>query len=333
MLREEAIGARRMADDIEADKAAILAMIRAESDAWLRRDFDALADCWVHSPATRRLHSFASTGTFVDEGWETIAAHLRNVMARHPEPKSFEGRVRWENVNLVVDGDMGWVTYDQIGLDDEADVKRLLKVVQRVDGAWRIACLAVMQSIATHSECPLIEVDAEARVLWMNERARERIGTHAGLVVSAGRLLARQRSRRPALREALRLAFRELGSQVPLNVSAKQDWAVQLGDDDLSAPLYCWVQLEDGKVMVSFDDMATLARRIATAETVYGLSPAQGRLAGLIAEGHDLASAAQLLEVSINTVRTQLQRTYDKTGVRTQSALVRRLLSAEPPNR
>lgn len=35
--------------DVEADKAAILSMIRAETDAWLRRDFDALANCWVHS--------------------------------------------------------------------------------------------------------------------------------------------------------------------------------------------------------------------------------------------------------------------------------------------
>ncbi len=322
-----------MAGDIEADKAAILAVIRAETDAWLRRDFDALASHWVHSPQTRRLHSFASIGVRVDEGWETIADHIRNVMARHPKPNAFEGRVRWEGINVFVDGNMGWITYDQIGLDDEADVKRLLKVVHRVEGVWKIACLAVMQSIATHSGCPLIEVDADARVVWMNQQARDRIGSHAGLVVAAGRLAARQRQSRPLLREALRQAFHELDSQVPLNVSGKQDWAVQLGDDDFSAPLYCWVQLEDGKVMVSFDDAATLGRRIDKAQAVYGLSPAQARLAGLIAEGHDLAAASKMLEVSINTVRTQLQRTYDKTGVRTQSALVRRLLSAEPPNR
>lgn len=319
--------------DIEADKAAIPDMIRAETDAWLRRDFDALASHWVHSPQTRRLHAFASVGVSVDEGWEAIAAHIHNVMARHPEPGAFEGRVRWEGINIVVDGNMGWVSYDQIGLDDATDVKRLLKVVHREDGVWKIACLSVMQSIATHSGCPLIEVDAEARVLWMNQQAQDRIRQHAGLAVSAGRLLARQRESRPGLRNALRLAFAELGSQVPLNVSGKQDWAVPLGDDEFSAPLFCWVQLEDGKVMVSFDDAETVARRMAGAQAVYGLSPAQTRLAGLIVEGHDLAEASERLQVSVNTVRTQLQRTFDKIGVRSQAALVRRLLSADPPHR
>ncbi|MDC9825057.1 LuxR family transcriptional regulator [Devosia sp. ZB163] len=315
------------------DADAIMAMLRAETDAWLRRDFDALADCWVHSPQSRRLHSFASTGVRVDEGWDAIAAHIRKVMQRHPTPSAFEGRVRWENVNIVVDGNMGWVTYDQIGLEDITDMKRLLKVVHRVDGGWRIACLSVMQSIAEQSSCPLIQVDRDAHVVWVNGQARDRIREHAGLVVSGGRLLARQRARRSQLRETLRLAFDELDAQVPLNVSPRQDWAVQLGADDSAEPLFCWVLLEDGKVMVSFDHADMVERHVAGAEAVYRLSPAQARLARLIVDGHDLSSASEVLGVSINTVRTQLQRTFDKTGARSRSALVRRLLSAEPPNR
>ena len=46
---------------------------------------------------------------------------------------------------------------------------------------------------------------------------------------------------------------------------------------------------------------------------------------------HDLSAAAGKLGVSINTVRTHLQRMFDKTGVHTQSALVGLLLSAEAP--
>ena len=98
-------------------------------------------------------------------------------------------------------------------------------------------------------------------------------------------------------------------------------------------PLHCWVLLEDGKALVSFDDAETVARRIADAQEVYGLSPAQVRLARLIVDGHDLAAAADLLAVSINTLRTQLQRIFDKTGVRSQAALVRSLLSADAPNK
>jgi DNA-binding CsgD family transcriptional regulator len=98
-------------------------------------------------------------------------------------------------------------------------------------------------------------------------------------------------------------------------------------------PLYCWVLLDDGKALVSFENAETVARRIAGAQEVYRLSPAQVRLARLIVDGHDLAGAANLLSVSINTLRTQLQRIFDKTGVRTQAALVRSLLSADAPNK
>ena len=69
------------------------------------------------------------------------------------------------------------------------------------------------------------------------------------------------------------------------------------------------------------------------AREVYGLSPAQVRLARLIVDGQDLAAAADLLGVSVNTLRTQLQRIFDKTGVRSQAALVRALLSAEAPTK
>jgi DNA-binding CsgD family transcriptional regulator len=159
-----------------------------------------------------------------------------------------------------------------------------------------------------------------------------RMRGHEGLVVAAGRLRARHRERDAALRDAVRLAFQELQSQRPLAVAPKQTWAVALGEDSNGVPLYCWVLLEDGKGLVLFENAETVARRIAGAQEVYRLSQAQVRLARLILDGHDLAGAASLLSVSINTLRTQLQRIFDKTGIRTQAALVRSLLSADAPN-
>ncbi len=58
----------------------------------------------------------------------------------------------------------------------------------------------------------------------------------------------------------------------------------------------------------------------------------QTRLARLIIDGHDLAAASELLGVCINTLRTQLQRIFDKPGVGSQAALVRVLLSAGAPS-
>ncbi|MER8692096.1 nuclear transport factor 2 family protein [Mesorhizobium opportunistum] len=332
MLRPDLTG-DHWVDESEADRAAILAVIRRETEAWLQRDFEALASHWVQSPQTRRMEAFASLGIRVDEGWDAISARLRKIVERFPEKKPFAERVRWEKVNVIVSGDMAWVTYDQIGTDTGDDLKRVLKIMHRTDGVWKIGCMVMMESTVEQANCPLIEVDADARIVWANRLARERMRDHPGLVVSAGRLRARRRERDLALRDTVRRAFDELQGQRPLSVAPKQAWVVALGEDVAGVPLHCWVLLEDGKALVSFDDAETVARRIEGAREIFGLSPAQVKLARLIVDGHDLASAAGLLDVSVNTLRTQLQRIFDKTGVRSQAALMRSLLSAEAPNK
>ncbi len=318
----------------EADKAAILTAIRGETEAWLQRDFEALASYWVQSPQTRRMEAFASVGIRVDLGWDVIAARLRKIVERFPEKQPFKERVSWENVNVVVMGNMAWVTYDQIGTDTGNDLKRLLKIMHRIEGAWKIACLVMMESTIQQANCALIEVDAEARILWTNSLARGQMPSHGGLVAVAGKLRAANRGRDAALRSAMSLAFQELQSQRPIVVAPKQTWAVSLGEDSNGMPINCWVLLEDGKVLIAFQDSETVARRIAGAQEVYHLSPAQDKLARLIVKATTLAVLrTDLLTVSINTLRTQLQRIFDKTGVRSQAALVRSLLSADAPNK
>ncbi|WP_455872728.1 LuxR family transcriptional regulator [Rhizobium yanglingense] len=320
-------------EDSEADPAAILGVIRAETDAWLQRDFEAWADHWVQSPQTRRMEGWVSLGVRVDEGWDAIAARIKKIVERFPEKHTFAGRVRWEKVNVVIDRDMAWVTFDQIGSDTGEDRKRQLRILHRIDGVWKIGCAVVMECTVEEASCPLIEVDEDARILWTNRLARERMLGHPGLATAAGRLRARRRERDVGLRDAVRSAFCELQSQRPLNVVPKQAWAVTLGEDAAGVSLYCWVMVEDGRVLISFDDGETIERRIACAREVFSLSPAQTRLARLIVDGLELAAASDVLQVSVNTLRTQLQRIFDKTGVRSQAALVRTLLSTEAPTK
>jgi hypothetical protein len=241
-------------DDSEADKAAILSVIRGETEAWLQRDFEALASYWVQSPQTRRMEAFASLGIRVDEGWDLIAARLRKIVERFPEKNAFENRVRWENVNVNVGGNMAWVTYDQIGTDTGDDLKRVLKIMHRTDGGWKISCLVMMESTVEQVTRPLIEIDEAARILWTNRLAQERLRDHQGLLTAAGRLRARQRDRDSSLRDTVRLAFHELQGQRPLSVAPKQAWVVALGEDAAGVPLHCWVLLEDGKVLVLLSD-------------------------------------------------------------------------------
>ena len=54
----------------------------------------------------------------------------------------------------------------------------------------------------------------------------------------------------------------------------------------------------------------------------YDLTPAEARLAKLIAEGERLDGIAQRLGISVHTARTHLKRVFEKTGVERQAELV-----------
>ena len=106
---------------------------------------------------------------------------------------------------------------------------------------------------------------------------------------------------------------------------------VFLGDVDEGRFSLVWVLAEDDRVLVSLDDASITERRLAGARLVFGLSNGQTRLAQHLLDGRDLAQAAALMQVSITTARTHLNRIFDKTGARNQAALVRVLLTAGSP--
>jgi DNA-binding CsgD family transcriptional regulator len=319
----------------DEDKAGVLAVLEAETAAWLRKDFDEQAQHWVHSPQTRRMHSYPHLGIRIVEGWEAIDANHRFVAGQMAGTFS-ETRVRRERMNIVVIGDMAWATYDQIG--DKTDDKFVmvgtqheLKIFQRSDGRWKIACIVVLQRSMDHESCPLIEVAPDKKVLWINVAAHGQIAGHPELIISGGLLRARNRAYEARLQEAVNWMGQQMHMHLPPSPPNHPARAVILSQNDEAAPLFCWVLVEDGKILVSFNDEQQLKRRIAVAQGIYGLLPAQAQLAIHIAEGHDLSAAAGMLGVTINTVRTHLQRMFDKTGAHSQSALVGLLLSAEAP--
>ena len=208
-----------------------------------------------------------------------------------------------------------------------------LKIFQQVDGVWKICCVSQIHRRIEHVDHPAIEVDGKARVLWMNGSARRRIDDHPGLTVSSGRLRARHPACKDSLRDAIGWAAENVHGHLPVDFKTPLGKVVSLGQNDDAVPLFCWVRPEDGKIIVSFDNAEMIAQSIDTSARVYGLSPAQARLAHLVADGHDLVTASKQLGVSVNTLRTQLQRMFDKTGTRSQIALVRVLLSADAPLR
>ncbi len=65
----------------------------------------------------------------------------------------------------------------------------------------------------------------------------------------------------------------------------------------------------------------------ALLQQLYGLTPAEARLAEAMAGGGPLKAAAERFGVTLGTVRIQLKAVFAKTGTRSQADLVRLLLS------
>lgn len=325
--------------DHDADRAAIIAVIEGESAAYLAKDHDRWASFWLQTAAVRHWTWSHDVGMFLHAGWDRVSASVRASMAAFPKP--LHDTVRREWLDFTITAEMAWVTFDQYSTNrgdplESAGLQHEMWILQRHDSRWLVSCVSTLQPRSQLADCPVVQVDAQSLVLWANPQARRRLQDHAELTVSAGRLRARNRQVDRQLHAAVTWAAGSVGS--PLKRASLRQTATTGGalpvlapDTGLGAQVLCWVQPTDGMVLVTFDDASILDRRIGAAAMIFGLSPGQRRLARLLIDGHDLAAAANALSVSVNTARTQLQRIFDKTGVRTQSALVRVLLSIAPP--
>lgn len=141
-----------------------------------------------------------------------------------------------------------------------------------------------------------------------------------------------------------RLRFRN--SRVDAKFRAALVWAASLDDGLMSQqgalPLVVeageglpmtvyWIAVDAGTIFLSIGTGRIGEKCRDMAAAIYGLSPAQKQVATLIAEGLSLTDIAQRMGIPPNTARTHLGRIFRKTGVHTQPALVRILLSAVAP--
>jgi DNA-binding CsgD family transcriptional regulator len=62
---------------------------------------------------------------------------------------------------------------------------------------------------------------------------------------------------------------------------------------------------------------------------LHGCTPREARLAQLLAEGHGLRRAAQVMGITYGTARAYLKIAFQKTGSRTQAQLVGQVLGGE----
>lgn len=210
-------------------------------------------------------------------------------------------------------------------------VVRLYLVIGESERQRRIA-----EYVLETSGVGVILVDSAGSVVTVNAAAEAIMAQTHVLHIHGGQLHAqRQTDQQLLLRH-----IREKSEQQSANDAVPGCYAAfALLRDDHPLPVTVMVRPGPpfGPVSAPLRRTATVilrdpARRLGLAspdlEQLFGLSPAEARLAQLLADGLSTEEAALQLGVSRNTVRSQLQAVFAKTGTNRQGDLVRLLLSS-----
>ncbi|MEO6015221.1 MAG: LuxR C-terminal-related transcriptional regulator [Devosia sp.] len=321
--------------DQDGDREAIIALIHRNRIAIWTQDIDTWETCFVHTPYAARWGYWRQGGIFFRQGWDNIVERARRpdgTAGNPPANLSYAHDTKVENLNLQISQDMAWATFDQIypgDIDDHVGpgLVREMRVFEKHDGEWKIAFLGFLDGNAGPAGAVILRLDPSGQVLWRSPAAPAAFAESDDVVIRAGRLRFRDAAVDRKLQDALRWAadldrgYMSTHGAVPILVEA---------GEGLPTRIY-WVVVDAGTIVFQFGSAGLSEDRLRVASVIYGLSPAQQRLASLVAENKSLNEIAAEMKITANTARTHLNRVFEKTGVRTQTALVRVLLSAASP--
>ena len=177
----------------------------------------------------------------------------------------------------------------------------------------------------------VIFLGANGEVLLMNRRAHELLGTRNGLFSARGRLSAAVGSESARLQVLIHAAM-----QIERGIGLSSGGTILISRENgrpLSvtvAPLReinTSVPQRAAAVLFISDPDRNPEVPADMLQRCYGLTPAEGRLAMLLLEGHSLKEAGDCCDVTYNTAKSQLKIIFSKTHVQRQGELIRLLLS------
>lgn len=197
----------------------------------------------------------------------------------------------------------------------------------------------VAEHVLETSGVGVILVDAERQVISINRVAETIVQSGGVLTIRDGRLAVLRATEHKALARFIREMAE---AQTQHRVSGRHTALALLRDAD-AVPVTVMVQPGPpfGPVSAPLRRTATVilrdpARRIGLVSAdlvhLFGLTPAEARLACLLGDGADLEECALQLGVTRNTARTQLRAIFAKTGTNRQGDLVRLLLTSTASN-
>ncbi len=202
------------------------------------------------------------------------------------------------------------------------DLTRRQQVLSRsADGAW-----AVLDRLPMG----VLVVGPDGAVVQTNRAAQMLLSRHNGLRVEQGRLAAGKPEQTAAMSALVKAALEARGGparggtmRLPRasDQRAYQVHVIPLGTEAAEE------RAPQAAIFVS-DPSLKMETTPEILERVYGLTPAEARLAKVLLSGRSLGECAADSGTSIHTLRSQLRQLLVKTGARGQADLLRILLTA-----
>ena len=219
----------------------------------------------------------------------------------------------------------------------EAEIKTLRPFVRHLQHALRIASLSagnrVQVDLLDFLPIGVILLDARGHPYLMNMSAEEIIALNDGLAVAHGSLRAESRLQTLELRNLIDKTL--LAAK---GVGAGADSGIAISRPSLKRPYEVLVVPLD-RIDMAFGHRKPAAviflndpeRRPETHEEslqrLYGLTAAEVGLVAALVEETSLKAAAERRAISEGTARVYLKRVFQKTGVNSQAALMKLVLS------
>jgi DNA-binding CsgD family transcriptional regulator len=240
-----------------------------------------------------------------------------------------EGEI-FGNWVLITGEDRDVLTPEEIaGIELIAPHVRRAVEISQVLGAQRLAADTYGAALAELDSAVLI-VDGARRPIYANPRAERELARGMVLHLTAGHLRGATERAERALRRALgEEGHRNGGVEASLAGADGEEWllfAVGLELQSSSAN-------DRPTMLVMRAPRESTRRPIAIAARVFGLTPAQVQVLAFLAQGHAPDAIADILGISVSTVRSHLLELFAKSGTSRQGELIARTLSLASPLR
>jgi DNA-binding CsgD family transcriptional regulator/PAS domain-containing protein len=169
-------------------------------------------------------------------------------------------------------------------------------------------------------------LDERGKVLRISPEAERALGA---LAIKSGRLCAHDPAANAALQAAISKAIEPNGALAgSVRLAAGEGLGfLQLVVSPLSRERRFLAPFEAAAIVHLIDPAAAKAMDAAVIGELFGLTPAEARLAAALAGGQTLVEAAARYGVAVGTMRTQLKSIFGKVGVNRQQDLILRLSS------